>query len=288
MSYTFIFSKRNSTLTKRFCPPLILEDDATYVLGLIDFFSYNTITNIDSENNKFFIGNHELVLEEGTYEIKDIEQAIHELLEEKEGPIQKENYTDVDLLEGKQKTVTEKTAEKQIVKNGKSGPVKRKANEDTPIPVVSKRRKKHERTALILRANRNTFRCEIQSNKEIDFERPGTIANLLGFKRKKLPPNIRHYSDVPINISNVNSICVDCNIIQNSFLNDEPVHIIHMFYPNVAPGYKIIENPSTVIYLPINTRYIDEIVLKIVDQSGQLINFKGDLITIRLHLKKLL
>lgn len=360
MSYTFIFSQRSSVLTKRFYPPIILEEDATYVLGLIDFLSFNTITNIDKGNNKFFIGNHELTLEEGTYEIKDIEKTLHDLLSNLEGPIKKENYTDADLLE--QITATIKNVENQTSKNEnamespqpskvskseRTGPAKRKADamegpqpskvsktertgstkreadamkgpqpskvskteETDPAkretdavetlervkrkidgkPGVTKRIRtnRNERTALILRANRNTFRCEIKSNKEIDFERPGTIASLLGFKTEKLSPNIRHLSDVPINITKVNSICVNCSLVQNSFLNNTPVHILHMFYPNVAPGYKIIENPSNVIYLPINTRYIDEIELKITDQSGELLNFKGDLITIRLHLKKL-
>lgn len=82
-------------------------------------------------------------------------------------------------------------------------------------------------------------------------------------------------------------LCIQCNLIQNSFNNSNAVHIIHMFYPNVPPGYKIVENPTNVIYLPINTKFISEIVLKITDQDENLVNFKGELITIRLHLKKL-
>lgn len=148
--------------------------------------------------------------------------------------------------------------------------------------------KKDEKTILVLKANHNTFKCEIKSNKEINFEKPNTIRSLLGFTQKKLPAMKRHYSDYPISITKVNSICIECNLIKNSFNNNTSVHIIHMFYPNALPGYKIVENPSNVIYLPINTRFIDEIVLKITDQNGNLVNFKGEVVTVRLHLKRVI
>ena len=57
-----------------------------------------------------------------------------------------------------------------------------------------------------------------------------------------------------------------------------------MFYPTVPPGYKIVETPSNVIYLPINTRYLDEVIIKITDQDGNLFNFNRELITIGVHL----
>lgn len=283
MSYTFIFSGSDSILTKRFYPPIILEEDATYVLGLIDFLSSNTITNIDekiNENNKFFIGDYELELEEGTYEIEDIEKTILNMLEEKEGSIHEGENN------GNQQTKHVDLIKYDVDKNELRPRVKRKLNDERSSQIPTKRQKK-EKTTFKLKVHYNTFKCEIQSNKEIDFERPGTIASLLGFKNRKLAPNIHHFSDVPIKISKINSICVDCGIVRNSFFNGKAVHILHMLYPNVAPGYKIVEKPSTIIYLPITTRYIDEIELKIVDQSGGLVNFKGELITIRLHLKKL-
>lgn len=143
-----------------------------------------------------------------------------------------------------------------------------------------------ESTVLTLKANNNTLKCEIKCNKSIDFTKKSSIGTLLGFKPRILQANIKHTSDFPIDIFKVNSICVECNLVTNSFNNENLVHILHMFYPNVAPGFKIIENPSNVIYLPINTQYIDEIVLKISDQDGNLINFKQELITVRLHLKE--
>ena len=65
------------------------------------------------------------------------------------------------------------------------------------------------------------------------------------------------------------------------------MHVIHKFFLVVPPGYSIVEKPSEVIYLPINTKEINEIILKITDQNGNLVNFRGEVITIRLHLQKL-
>jgi hypothetical protein len=41
----------------------------------------------------------------------------------------------------------------------------------------------------------------------------------------------------------------------------------------VSPGYKIVEVPGEVIYLPVNTRTIDNLSVRVTHQNGDLINF---------------
>ena len=60
---------------------------------------------------------------------------------------------------------------------------------------------------------------------------------------------------------------------------------LHEFFPAVPIGYKIIEVPSQVIYLPVTVKNIDKLQLRIVDQDGDLVNFRGEVITVRLHIK---
>lgn len=239
MSYTFTFSGRESILTSKIYPPIILEENASYVMGLIDLMTFNTIPNIDDSNNIFYIGNYNIKIPKGTYEITDIEKKLKSLIKEEDDKNQMKTSTG-----------------------------------------------KFTSTVLSLKANHNTFKCEIKCNKDIDFRKSETIGKLLGFEEKKLVANKKHYSLHPISITKVNCICIECNLIHNSFNNDVSGHIIHMFYPNVPPGFKIVENPTNVIYLPINTRYINEITLKITDQHGNLVNFQEELVTVRLHLKK--
>ena len=86
-------------------------------------------------------------------------------------------------------------------------------------------------------------------------------------------------------ILKVNSLRIECNITTGAYINNQSVHTIHQFFPAVPPGYKIIEVPKQVIYLPVSIKCIDYIQLRIVDQEGDLVNFRGETITVRLHIK---
>ena len=124
-------------------------------------------------------------------------------------------------------------------------------------------------------------------DKDINFEPIDTFARLLGFKRRILKANVQHESDMTVHLIKWNSIRVECNIITNSFINGERSHTIHEFHPRVDPGYKIIETPKSLIYLLVSVRSIDHLEIKITDQDGNLINNRGEDISVRLHLKSL-
>lgn len=140
---------------------------------------------------------------------------------------------------------------------------------------------------LELKANNNTLTCELWCYYEIDFNPEDSIGGMLGFSSNKYQSQKTYYSDIPVNINKVNSINIVCNIVTNSFSNGKGNHVIHSFYPSVPPGHKILETPSNLIYLPINkSDKIDHINLNITDQDGNLINFRGEQIFIRLHIKQ--
>lgn len=145
---------------------------------------------------------------------------------------------------------------------------------------------KNKNIKFSMTANNNTLKCTITSNSEINFERGDSIGPLLGFKKQKLRANAAHESNLPVNILKTNTVRIECNIVTGAYNNNKLVHTLHEFFPTVPPGFKIVETPQNVIYLPINTKIIDNITLKIVDQDGNLINFRGELVTVRLHLKR--
>lgn len=138
---------------------------------------------------------------------------------------------------------------------------------------------------ISLQPNNNTLCSEIKCDQPINFIPDDSIGRLLGFTPRVLKSNITHTSDLPVAILKVNSLRVECNITAGAFINEQRVHTIHEFFPIVPPGYKIVEVPSHVIYLPITVQAIDHLQLKLVDQDGQFVNFRGEIITIRLHIK---
>lgn len=141
---------------------------------------------------------------------------------------------------------------------------------------------------IFIEANNNTMQVKVSTSREpIYFNKENTIGKLLGFNSKVLEPNKHHYSDLPVNIFKVNLLRIESSIAVNTYMNGSKAHTLHEFPVNVPPGYKIVEIPKNLIYLPITSREISSLALRVVDQYGDLINFRGEEITIRIHLRSI-
>lgn len=141
-------------------------------------------------------------------------------------------------------------------------------------------------TVISLKPNNSTLKCEIISKFAIDFTKSDSIGRMLGFSEKLLQPKVKHESDMPIQIIKVVTIRVECNITTAAFYDDRLSHTLYEFAPSVEPGFSINIEPRNIIYLPINTTRIDNITLKLIDQDGDPVDFRGEKIVVRLELKK--
>ena len=224
-SLTLSLSGNSSVLEVQYFPPIDLSPDKNYVLGLVELLTFNSIPNIDTGNNKFYVGKEELFLPTVSYEIEDIANFLRETL---------------------------------VLK----------------------------RISFSLKPNNNTLRSVVKCSQPIDFRPQDSIGQLLGFTKRVLETNFIHNSDLPVTILKINALRVECNIPSGAYINGSKVHTIHEFFPAVPPGYKIIEVPSQVIYLPVTVKSIDHLQIRIVDQDGRLVNFRGEVITIRLHIEQ--
>lgn len=138
---------------------------------------------------------------------------------------------------------------------------------------------------IVIRANNNTLRSEIKRKYEIDFSKNNTIEGILGFtSQRKLKPNVCYESDIPVKIIKVNVFRVECNITAGAYDNGKLVHLIHEFFLNVPLEYKISETPKNVVYLSVTVRVIDRLSIIIVGQNNDIVDFRGEKITVRLHL----
>lgn len=143
------------------------------------------------------------------------------------------------------------------------------------------------KTNIELKANNNLLRSELKSKFYIDFTQEQSIGPLLGFPQTMgvLKPNKMHLGKETVKIIKVNTVNVTCNIVQGSYKDGLNEHILHTFSPSVPPGFKIIEKPHNLVYLPLNTRHISDIELNVLDQDGNLVDFRGETVSIRIHIK---
>lgn len=86
MANTFTISGRSSILSVDYYPPIELEPNTRYGLGLVGFYSYNSILNIDGGNNNFTYKKagaksfNVVQIPPGTYEIDEIYHVLLKLM----------------------------------------------------------------------------------------------------------------------------------------------------------------------------------------------------------------
>lgn len=247
-SFTLTLSGTSSLLEAQYFPPIELSSEKNYVLGLVELLTFNSIPNIDDGCNKFYI-NH----------IDTVEGGLHK--QQRDSP----------FLAIEEKTITIPTGSYEI--------------ED--IECYLKKALQPDDITISLKANNNELSSELMCNHVVNFRPKDSIGRLLGFKPKLYKPDVVNKSELPVSILKVNAIRVECNITTGAYINGDLVHTVHEFFPSIPPGYKIIEVPANVIYLPVAVQSIRDIQLRIVDQDGELINFRGETITVRLHVRSI-
>ena len=131
-------------------------------------------------------------------------------------------------------------------------------------------------TDLTFLPNANTLQCimtVVGIDLKVSFDTPSSLADVLRFEKNKVYSAGRHASDELVNIMNVNSILVHCNIIHSSFIKGLPTPVIYNFFPNAAPGPVIVDVISTSS-------------VWLTDQEGEKLDLRDEKLTIRFHLRE--
>ena len=89
-----------------------------------------------------------------------------------------------------------------------------------------------------------------------------------------------------VNILTINSILVNIDIISGSYVNGSTQPTIYSFFQNVSSGYKIIENPHNLLYLPITADTIHSITIWLTENGNEL-NLRGENLSMRFHLREI-
>ena len=135
--------------------------------------------------------------------------------------------------------------------------------------------------------NTNTLKSVLILEKgyQVDFNHKNSLAKVLGFTGTKYTEGF-HESENVVDILRINSILVNIDIISGSYVNGTTKSTIYSFFPDVSPGYKIIESPVNLVYLPITLNTIDSLNVMITDQDDHLLNLRNEKLTIRFHIRE--
>ena len=76
-------------------------------------------------------------------------------------------------------------------------------------------------------------------------------------------------------------------IISGSYVNGSASPTIHSFYPNVSPGYEIVERPSPrLVFYPVSRDEINSMRVWLTDQNNDSIDLRGEKMTVRLCIRE--
>lgn len=286
-SLTLVLSGNSSSLRADYFPPIELDHHSDYECCLVDFHTYNTIPNINETNNKLYVNFHtkfNMDTKEFTSH-ESFSKIIEELMKSKK-KWTKASYEKLDWMYH--------LSDHHSVLGGDLN-LEYHTQTIHEIPVGSYEMDEiiealsYKLDSVHITYDKNTARTTISiedENASVDFTQPNSLRNILGFGSHELHAKQKHVGEYTINITPINVVRIECSLVTGSFINAKNTHTIHEFYPNVAPGYKIVEVPKNLIYLPVVERAIRTLHFDIVDQNGNLIDFQDETITCRIHIRK--
>ena len=98
------------------------------------------------------------------------------------------------------------------------------------------------KNSISIEPNNNTLKCvlNVATSYEVDFTTVNSLITMLGF-RAKIYAEGYNESENTVNIMSMSSLSVTNNLISELYNNGVRGNIIYSFFPNAAPGFKIIE-----------------------------------------------
>lgn len=83
-------------------------------------------------------------------------------------------------------------------------------------------------------------------------------------------------------------ICVNCDLISNSYINGVQKNRIHQFATSAAhvKGGTLFEAPKHLNYFPIKSKILHTIQISVLDQQGNPINLSGGNIICRIKIRR--
>ena len=112
------------------------------------------------------------------------------------------------------------------------------------------------------------------------------LTKFLGFTQRDYPSGT-HTSEKPVMITTTDKVHLKCDCVDGSIVNGIREQILFSFNLSAPPGYKIIKEPTTVLYKLINKTRLDTIQFFLEDSNHDSVDFNGETLTFTIQIIKI-
>jgi len=244
-----VVSENSTKIKTTFNPPLELDRTRKYEIALVNLETYYSFLNLSDENNVFRYSPGFIEVGRG----------------DEDDSTRQGQWVEVNISEGSYDLIDIEETIK-----------------------IAMKRNRHNDESIKITANTNTLKSvlEVQGDFQVDFRARNSISSVLGFHNQVYKEDINELQNV-VNILSINSVLVNVDVIGGSYVNGRAQNTIYSFFPNVSPGYKIVENTRNLLYLPVILDKINRMETVVTDQNGKQLNLRGENLTIRYHLREI-
>jgi hypothetical protein len=267
MSHYFLLQGKSSTLKVEIFPPIELNANEQYVLGLDYFACVNSLKNITTQNNEFI---YYTGLQKQDFETFERLNETNEIITDEDSYNRLVNYF---VLHGPR-------VQKHSIK------LEPGAYEYQGLLKLIWENGNIEKNGFDVQLQENgKFKFLMDGSVAIDFKQSG-FNELFGATKKIYWTTSTTAAENEYNIWDISTLQIFCNLIEGAFINGKRTHLLYSFPLIDENGQLIVEKPNHVLYFPINTNVISSIVVEVVDQKHRKVDFGPEELTVALHLKK--
>ena len=120
----------------------------------------------------------------------------------------------------------------------------------------------------------------------VDFTVENSIGSTLGFRPLVIQHGYNKSQNI-VDITKVNSVLVNVDIISGSYVNSNQSPAIYSFDPNdVSSGHKINKQQNQLIYYSVNRLDINNIRVWLTDENNNSVDLRGERVTVRIEIRE--
>ena len=137
------------------------------------------------------------------------------------------------------------------------------------------------RQTATIEGDKKLFKSILTTSNGIYFN--SELNKVLGFTERNYPEGT-HKSEKPVMITTTDKVHLKCDCVDGSIVNGIREQILFSFNLSAPPGFKIIKEPTTILYKKINKTRLDNIRFFLEDSSHNPVDFNNENLTFPIRL----